>query len=930
MVITSLKNKLLLGAIGISMVMVLASMVAVSWMIDQQYLQHSTTLLRSASNVIEADLKKRKLDMLAASRQLAMQKNLGSTIWYLGQYAQSNLDRTTLLNTYQQLTQDTWKIGRVAKVSSVAIYGGNGQLVTFALFARGAERAGYVERFQKPVFKIVPLKSGGELEGKYLPQSMEAVPGIEPMLGGKMPGQDGVDYAVVNGLVAIESRVPIIGEIFDARNGKPKKVRVGLVVMHQFIDEAVVNYYSGLTDAKVNIFTPQGFSVGNMAAYRQPDWSGITKGTALPASTAFNEITEEGKGYYQSLIPLDAGTQRVGTIAAMYSKQVVRKNTLQMIQTLGLIGAVSLALILLFAWYFATTISQPLTIISRIFRSVADNKDAAILSGEFNQLKEEKIRHDELGDLTQSFIAMSDAVNQKIQQINEINASLEQKVRERTDALMASEQESRTMIENTPDTIARYDRDCIRTYANPAFASMAPGGTAELLGKRPTEYPGGPNAEIYEAMIKEVFLTGENSQFELRWEGKEGKEMCSHIRLTGERDLSGNVVSVLAVGRDISELNAYRNELKRRETEKSRFLAAAGHDMRQPLAAANLFVDALNSTSLDPEQAKIVQRLELAMSTFNGLLDSLLNISKLDAGIITPEYASIGVAELIHWLEQSFSQVAASKGLEFRWHLPVNSSLRIVSDIGLVKSVLMNLVTNAIKFTAHGAVMVSARPRNGGVLFQVWDTGMGIDPEQLKHIFDEFYQVNNPQRDRSSGLGLGLSIAKRSITLLGGEITCRSRSSRGSVFGFTLPLETIPEADARPVATRTVQDSLPDAAHIKGKLFVVVEDDMLVAQAMADWLEGLGGIVCCYSSAEDALNLADAGADYYIADHMLGGTLNGIQFLNRLREKLGKPVKAVLVTGDTSPAFMQEAKNCIWPVYYKPVSMPGLISSLAG
>lgn len=160
---------------------------------------------------------------------------------------------------------------------------------------------------------------------------------------------------------------------------------------------------------------------------------------------------------------------------------------------------------------------------------------------------------DELSKLTLSFDAMNDAVNQTIQQINEINASLEIKVEERTAALAASEHASRTLIENSPDTVARYDKTCRRIYVNPAFGNMTEGGVAALLGKTPIEAPGGDNFEIYEAKIKQVIATGENIQFELKWPVKNGKDIYSHIRLTAEYDASGNIISVLGVGRDITE-----------------------------------------------------------------------------------------------------------------------------------------------------------------------------------------------------------------------------------------------------------------------------------------------------------------------------------------------------------------------------------------
>jgi signal transduction histidine kinase/CheY-like chemotaxis protein len=402
-------------------------------------------------------------------------------------------------------------------------------------------------------------------------------------------------------------------------------------------------------------------------------------------------------------------------------------------------------------------------------------------------------------------------------------------------------------------------------------------------------------------------------------------------------DAQGRPVKMHGTVQDISERKRAEEEIRQsmrkleeKELAKTRFLAAAGHDLRQPLAAANLFIDALKFAGPSPDQNKIIERLEQAMVTFNGLLDALLDISKLDAGIIKPEYTSINATELINWLEQNFAPLAAEKKIGFKLHFPLKEALVVRSDVGLVKSVLLNLVSNAIKFTSAGGILVSVRRRRNKALFQVWDTGMGIKAEHLEHIFDEFYQIDNPQRDRASGLGLGLAIAKRALTLLDGKITCHSRIGRGSVFEFRLPLASASGESARRFPAEAGQDGAANATFAAGKHFVVVEDDALVAQALINWLEGMGGKAACFHTAEDALRDAHIKhADYYIVDYMLGGALNGIQFLNKLRQQLDKPIHAVLTTGDTSPSFIREAGDSRWPVLHKPVNTSRLISSLS-
>ncbi len=433
MKVRQLKNKLLLGAVTISFVVALASMLAASWVIRQQYLEQSNALLRKASSVIEDNLAERKDNLLTASRQLATQKNLGPTLWYLAQYAQSDISRETLFNSYQQLARDTDKTGRAAKLSKITVYDSTGNLVAFAFPDGSSELVGFVERSSMPIFQVAALKDGEELNRQNL-REVTSVAKIDFAFSGQLPQRESVHYTVVEGLLAIESHVPIMGEAFNPSSGKREIKQLGLVAMVQSLDQAFVDHLSRLTDVKINAFTPQGFSSGDMAAYRNPDWGSVKTGLGLDAHPpiTLNEIAIEGKGYYQSLIPLYTDNYLVGTIAALHSKDVAQKNTWQMIQILGLIAVASLLLIFPFAWYFASSISHPLTILSHIFRGVASGEPSSTLSEELDQLDNEKRRDDELGDLTQSFIAMNQAVNQKIRQINEINASLEYKVKKRT------------------------------------------------------------------------------------------------------------------------------------------------------------------------------------------------------------------------------------------------------------------------------------------------------------------------------------------------------------------------------------------------------------------------------------------------------------------------------------------------------------------
>lgn len=407
------------------------------------------------------------------------------------------------------------------------------------------------------------------------------------------------------------------------------------------------------------------------------------------------------------------------------------------------------------------------------------------------------------------------------------------------------------------------------------------------------------------------------------------------VRGVSRHDENGKIINWFGTCTDISEqkkteeqlLDSLR-KLEEKERSKTRFLAAAGHDLRQPVAAASLFVYALKHTQPTEQQRELIEKLGQSMNAFSDLLKQLLDISKFDAGVIKPQNATFNLTELCEWLEQTFAQTALNRDFKFHLFFSTRRSLLVHTDIGLLRSVLMNLVSNAIKFTVRGGILVSARPRGGRVLIQIWDTGIGISQVHLPLVFDEFYQVANQQRNREAGLGLGLSICQRAMSLLGGEVTCHSRSGRGSVFAFSLPLFGEKRQVERP------HDNSP-STDIAGEIFtcgtrvVLLEDDELVASGMISLLRGFGAEVRHFYNAEDAMQQADiTDAEYFIVDYALGGKLTGIGFLESLQLRQLAPLRAVVVTGETSSRFISSVANNPWPLLHKPVDFAKLALAL--
>lgn len=232
-------------------------------------------------------------------------------------------------------------------------------------------------------------------------------------------------------------------------------------------------------------------------------------------------------------------------------------------------------------------------------------------------------------------------------------------------------------------------------------------------------------------------------------------------------------------------------QLQDKDRAKTRFITAASHDLRQPIQAATLFIDSLKHSRVDEQQRKTLDQLDRSVKSLGELLDGLLDISKLDANAIQPKCIKVGVHALLARLEAEFSSQALAKGLRLRVHYP-RPDIELYTDPQLLMTLLRNLLSNAVKYTHHGGILLGARRREGRVALQVWDTGIGMQADQLERIFEEFYQIDNPQRDRSNGFGIGLAIARRTAELLGYPLKCVSQPGRGTRFELLPPILQTP------------------------------------------------------------------------------------------------------------------------------------------
>jgi CheY-like chemotaxis protein len=354
-------------------------------------------------------------------------------------------------------------------------------------------------------------------------------------------------------------------------------------------------------------------------------------------------------------------------------------------------------------------------------------------------------------------------------------------------------------------------------------------------------------------------------------------------------------------------------QLEAANLAKSRFLAAASHDLRQPLHALNLFFAQLGAETNQIEQSRVVARIDAAIAAMNELFDALLDISKLDAGALAPSLSEFPVDHLLQRIEMTFMVAAREKGLQLR---VVLNGAWIRSDFILLERILFNLVSNAVRYTDEGGVVVGCRRRAGVVRIEVWDSGIGIPEDQRGSIFGEFYQVA-VEPGRHSGLGLGLAIVDRLCHLLDHPIELTSRIGSGSRFSISVP--SVPPRVAA-AAPADWSRAMPDAWG--GKLVVVIDDDAFVLDSTRGLLESWGCSVTTAASESAALAaLAEHGQrpDLIISDYRLSNGKTGIEVIGRLHGVFGADIPAFLISGDTAPEGLREASASGYHLLHKPV-----------
>ncbi|MDJ0512977.1 MAG: ATP-binding protein [Methyloceanibacter sp.] len=356
-----------------------------------------------------------------------------------------------------------------------------------------------------------------------------------------------------------------------------------------------------------------------------------------------------------------------------------------------------------------------------------------------------------------------------------------------------------------------------------------------------------------------------------------------------------------------------KDDAERANLSKTRFLAAASHDLLQPLNAARLTISVLTDLQENDDTRQLAGRVDQSLQTIEDLIKTLLDISKLDAGVVTPEIQSFPLDDVLDMLEASFAPQAEAKGLRLKVR---RSGLLVRSDPLLLQRVLQNLVSNAVRYTAQGGILIGVRRRGDRCQIDVVDTGCGLSEAERETMFEEFYRGAAAAKSDHAGLGLGLSIVQRTVQALAHDLDVQSQLGKGSTFRLTLPS---PGGATCRIPLR--QAERPSMEVTRGAAVVVIENDRDVLDATVSLLRNWSCTTLAGSSLKDiASALADLGRapDIALVDYHLDDGRTGVDVVRALRDRFGPTFPVVVVTGDWSPAVAADVAGAQCELLRKP------------
>lgn len=527
-------------------------------------------------------------------------------------------------------------------------------------------------------------------------------------------------------------------------------------------------------------------------------------------------------------------------------------------------------------------------------------------------------------------------------------------------ALEESERWIRVVTDHVPALIAYVGADLSVQFCNRVYEQWYGRDGISPLGRRLAQVH---SDDFYQRLLPQILevLDGHPVTFEFEETGEYGEQRYMLRSYVPNRDESGQVTGFFVLIRDITDrrktamaleqayddldrrvrertaaltdlnqqlrqeiaeratvearLRDAKQEADRANLSKTKFLAAVSHDLLQPLNAARLFTSALQEQSFGPRAEGLVRSVSTSLDDVENLLGTLVDISKLDAGVITPDLTAFDLRDLLNNLAREFRQMALAEGIQLSF---VPCSAVVHSDSQLLARILRNFLTNAIRYTDSGRILLGCRREPGHVVLQVWDTGSGIPQDKLTEIFQEFKRIRPRRGQADKGLGLGLAIVDKIAGMLGHEVSVSSVEGKGSVFSVRVPLGVLPSV--RPVRRAASKPQLGEG--LSGARVWVIDNDLAICRGMETLLEGWQCRVVTAVSAEDLAaktDVAGAPVDLILADYHLDNDENGVDAVACINGQRAQPAPVLMITANYSNELKQHIRELGYLLMNKPV-----------
>jgi len=481
-------------------------------------------------------------------------------------------------------------------------------------------------------------------------------------------------------------------------------------------------------------------------------------------------------------------------------------------------------------------------------------------------------------------------------------------------ALRESELNLRVAMSVGQTVAFRLDRDFRCTWAH---GGQVVSGLAPVVGLAPDALFEAGTAQRLTTIYRQVWTSARRERGDVAIRNRcAAEDQYFDLLVEPLINQSGAVEALACAAYDITARVRAQRAAERANDAKTRFLAAASHDLRQPVQALMLLLGLLRMRVAEPSAVQLIETMGTALDSTEGMLGKLMEFASLESGRVTVTRERFRLDEMVRRIAAEATPEAAAKGLALRVRI---FACTTDSDPVLLERIVRNLVSNAIRYTDRGGVLLGLRRRRDKAVLAVYDTGIGIAASLQAIVFEEFRQLGNPERDRDKGVGLGLAIVARTVELLGHRLTLRSREGRGSAFAVEVPHLGHHQADD------AVASAGPAAPRAAGRI-LLVEDDQLQAMGLSLTLQEAGFEVTTALDAPRALSLIGTAApDLLLSDYRLPEGVTGVDLIRTLRRTLERPTPAIVITGDTQAAIAEEARREGCAIVHKPYSPKALI-----